>query len=65
MENGALGKKFDAYPQRQSVTESINDLFKPPLCANVADKGAKNKKIMLNPIVSLFIHLGAPIGFFR
>ena len=21
--NGALGKKFDAYPQRQSVTESI------------------------------------------
>ena len=27
-ENGALGKKFDAYPQRQSVTESsyINSL---------------------------------------
>ena len=24
LENGALGKKFDAYPQRQSVTESIN-----------------------------------------
>ena len=24
MENGALGKKFDAYPQRQFVTESIN-----------------------------------------
>ena len=22
LENGALGKKFDAYPQRQSVTES-------------------------------------------
>ena len=22
--NGALGKKFDAYPQRQFVTESIN-----------------------------------------
>jgi hypothetical protein len=24
LENGALGKRFDAYPQRQSVTESIN-----------------------------------------
>ena len=24
LENGALGKKFDAYPQRQFVTESIN-----------------------------------------
>jgi hypothetical protein len=24
MENGALGKKFDAYPKRQFVTESIN-----------------------------------------
>ena len=24
MKNGALDKKFDAYPQRQSVTESIN-----------------------------------------
>ena len=23
-ENGALGKKFDAYPQRQFVTESTN-----------------------------------------
>jgi hypothetical protein len=23
-ENGALGKKFDAYPKRQFVTESIN-----------------------------------------
>jgi hypothetical protein len=22
--NGALGKKFDAYPKRQSVTESTN-----------------------------------------
>ena len=24
MKNGALGKKFDTYPQRQFVTESIN-----------------------------------------
>ena len=24
MENGAAEKRFDAYPQRQSVTESIN-----------------------------------------
>jgi hypothetical protein len=24
LENGALGKKFDAYPKRQFVTESIN-----------------------------------------
>ena len=24
LENGALGKRFDAYPKRQFVTESIN-----------------------------------------